>query len=243
MASAAKGPEHGCSARLQTKPVGQACTCSTTKCQTDPCVCLPHAEASSRIRLHCPGQAFGEDTARAAFVHTEESACLKLNARWKARPRQIGDRTSVAAVHPRLMLTTAWARGRVSMGAKFYFYRPIFLAIADQVRFCTIRIQRFRAHLQRFTPNAAPSPKVSQNPDNSEIQRHLKSKATTNLRRAFGVALNMETTRASNAKPMTVWCILMICLVASIVAVGVAMFFAPGISHPLVKTTSHATVR
>ena len=54
------------------------------------------------------------------------------------------------------------------MGAKFYLYRPILLAIADQVRFCTIRIQGFRGHLQRFTPRAAPSPKVSQNPNNSE---------------------------------------------------------------------------
>jgi hypothetical protein len=49
------------------------------------------------------------------------------------------------------------------MGAQFYLYRPILLSIAHQVRFCTIWIQGFRAHLQRFTPGAAPSPKVSQN--------------------------------------------------------------------------------
>ena len=38
------------------------------------------------------------------------------------------------------------------MGAKFYLNCPILLAIADQVRFCTIRIQGLWGHLQRFTP-------------------------------------------------------------------------------------------
>jgi hypothetical protein len=38
------------------------------------------------------------------------------------------------------------------MGSKFYLYRPIHLAIADQIRFCMFRIQCFRGHLERFTP-------------------------------------------------------------------------------------------
>jgi hypothetical protein len=100
MALAAKGPEHRCSARWQTKLASQPCTGSTAKCQTHQRECLPQAAASSRIPLHCPRQAFGEDTAPAAFVHAEEPACLKQNVRRKPCPGQIGDSTSVPAVHP-----------------------------------------------------------------------------------------------------------------------------------------------
>jgi hypothetical protein len=57
------------------------------------------------------------------------------------------------------------------MGAKFYLNCPIVLTEADQVRFCTIRNQDFLGHPYRSTPRAAPSPKVSQNPNNSESYR------------------------------------------------------------------------
>jgi hypothetical protein len=53
----------------------------------------------------------------------------------------------------------------------------------------------------------------------------------------------METTRVSNAKPMTVWCLMMILLVVSVVAVGVALFFTPASGHALVKTTAPAAIR
>src|SRR5258708_31579466 len=134
MALIVKSPKHRRSARRQTKPAGQPCTCSAAKCQTDPRECLSQAAASSSISLYCPRQAFREDTARAAFVCTEEPACLKQNVRPKPCPRQIGDFTSVTAVHPRRMLTAAWTRTRRLMGAKFYLNCPMLVAIADQVR-------------------------------------------------------------------------------------------------------------
>jgi hypothetical protein len=57
------------------------------------------------------------------------------------------------------------------MGAKFYLDCAILLTKADQVRFCTVRIQGLWGHLQRSTPRVAPSPKVSQNPFKSESYR------------------------------------------------------------------------
>jgi hypothetical protein len=53
----------------------------------------------------------------------------------------------------------------------------------------------------------------------------------------------METTRASNAKPMTMWCLMMLLLVLGVVAVGAALFFMPANGHALIKTTAPAAIR
>ena len=86
-------------------PADKACQptahCAAAKCQTDPRECLPQAAASSRIVLRYSWQAFGKDAARAVFIDTEESSCLKENVRRKPCPGQIGEFTSVVAVHPR----------------------------------------------------------------------------------------------------------------------------------------------
>jgi hypothetical protein len=54
------------------------------------------------------------------------------------------------------------------MGANLYLDCPILLTKADQVGFCTVRNQGSLGHLYRSTPPRLPSPKVSQNPNNSE---------------------------------------------------------------------------
>ena len=85
------------------------------------------------------------------------------------------------------------------MGSKFYFDCPILLAIADQVRICSIRIQCFRGHLQRFTPGRPPSPKVSQNPNNSESYSLLVDKGCSSdldlNRRSLGEDISRDRRR------------------------------------------------
>jgi hypothetical protein len=47
----------------------------------------------------------------------------------------------------------------------------------------------------------------------------------------------MPVTKASQAKPMTIWCLLALALVGIAVAVGVVLFFMPGHGEPLQKTS------
>ena len=140
MVLCAKGPQHRCSACRQTKSGSQTRTGATTECEADPRERLSQAATSSCIGPRYSRYAFGKDAARAGFIDAEEPSSLKENVRRKPCPGQIGDSASVTTVHARRELTTAGASSRVLMGAKLNLYRPIQVAIADEVRLCTIRI-------------------------------------------------------------------------------------------------------
>jgi len=43
----------------------------------------------------------------------------------------------------------------------------------------------------------------------------------------------MERTKTSQAKPMAIWCLLVVALVMSFVAAGVALFFTLGQGQPI----------
>jgi Na+/H+-dicarboxylate symporter len=48
----------------------------------------------------------------------------------------------------------------------------------------------------------------------------------------------VEKTNKSQAKPMTLWCLLVFSLVAVFVAMGVALFFTPGHGQPTQKNAA-----
>ena len=48
----------------------------------------------------------------------------------------------------------------------------------------------------------------------------------------------MEKTKTSQAKPMTTWCLLVVALVMTFIAIGVALFFTPGHGQPLQKNAA-----
>jgi CHASE2 domain-containing sensor protein len=50
----------------------------------------------------------------------------------------------------------------------------------------------------------------------------------------------MQTARASQVKPMTVWCLAAIVLVASVLAIAVTLFYMPGSKQSLEKQTPAA---
>jgi hypothetical protein len=52
--------------------------------------------------------------------------------------------------------------------------------------------------------------------------------------------LLMRTTRASQVKPMTIWCLAAIVLVASVLIIGVTLFHMPGSKQPLERQTPAA---
>jgi hypothetical protein len=43
----------------------------------------------------------------------------------------------------------------------------------------------------------------------------------------------MESAKSSQAKPMAIWCLLVVALVMSFIAAGVALFFTPGQGEPI----------
>ena len=47
----------------------------------------------------------------------------------------------------------------------------------------------------------------------------------------------MQTTRASQVKPMTIWCLAAIVLVASVLIIAVTLFHMPGSGQSLEKQT------
>jgi len=48
----------------------------------------------------------------------------------------------------------------------------------------------------------------------------------------------VEKTKTSQAKPMTTWCLLVVALVMTFIAIGVALFFTPGHGQPLQKNAA-----
>jgi hypothetical protein len=47
-----------------------------------------------------------------------------------------------------------------------------------------------------------------------------------------------EKTKTTQAKPMTIWCLLVVALVMTFTAIGVALFFTPGHGQPLQKSAA-----
>jgi flagellar basal body-associated protein FliL len=50
--------------------------------------------------------------------------------------------------------------------------------------------------------------------------------------------VTVEKTKTSQAKPMTTWCLLVVVLVMTFIAIGVALFFTPGHGQPLQKNAA-----
>ena len=48
--------------------------------------------------------------------------------------------------------------------------------------------------------------------------------------------VTVEKTKTSQAKPMTTWCLLVVVLVMTFIAIGVALFFTPGTGSPCKRT-------
>ncbi len=48
---------------------------------------------------------------------------------------------------------------------------------------------------------------------------------------------NVESSKVSQKKPMTVWCVLVLALVAVVVAIGFAMFYMPAHGTPVEQRT------
>jgi hypothetical protein len=77
-------------------------------------------------------------------------------------------------------------------------------------------------------------------PSSSAIKVLNIHRFPTNPSGVKGFPLHMRPAHASQIKPMTIWCLAAIVLVASVLVIGVTLFHMPGSTQPLEKHTPAA---